>query len=295
MIGRKALGKSESIPKPVTDAYVWLNRNIARLDPRPRVLPNFYVVGTQRGGSTSMFIYLLAHELVHGPRRAKGVHYFDTNFHETIDWYRGNFPLKSTIDAQRAEHGADPAIGEGAPYYLFHPTIPQRIHDVTPKARIIALLREPLSRAISHHNHEVVRGNESLSLVDALDAEEGRLDGEEQRIIHDSAYVSKPHIFHAYIGRGQYADQVQRYFDIFGRDQVLVLDSAKLQSEPEATVRQATDFLGLPPIVGGAYPQYNKRSHDGVDEAIRTKYGPRFDESNERLRELLEPGTLTWL
>ena len=88
---------------------------------------------------------------------------------------------------------------------------------------------------------------------------------------------------------------MQRYFDIFGRDQVLVLDSAKLQSEPEATVRRATDFLGLPPLVGGEYPQYNKRSHDGVDEAIRAKYGPRFDESNAKLREILEPGTLTWL
>ena len=88
---------------------------------------------------------------------------------------------------------------------------------------------------------------------------------------------------------------MQRYFDIFGRDQVLVLDSAKLQSEPEETVRQATDFLGLPPLIGGSYPQYNKRSHDGVDPAIREKYGPRFEESNAKLREILEPGTLSWL
>ena len=192
MIGRKALGKKTALPQPVRDVYVWLNRNIGRVDPRPRVLPNFYVVGTQRGGSTSMFIYLLAHEMVHGPRRAKGVHYFDTNFDETLDWYKGNFPLQSTIDAQRAEHGAEPAIGEGAPYYLFHPTIPQRIHDVTSGARIIAVLREPLGRAISHHNHEVVRGNETLSLLEALDAEEERLEGEEQRIIDDPTYISKP-------------------------------------------------------------------------------------------------------
>ena len=295
MIGRKALGKKNSLPEPLQDAYVWLNRNIARADPRPRVLPNFYVAGTQRGGSTSLFIYLLGHQLVHGPRRQKGVHYFDTNFHESVDWFRGNFPLKSTIDAQREQHGVLPAVGEGAPYYMFHPTIPQRMHDVTPDARIIVVLREPMARAISHHNHEVARGNETLSLVDALEAEHERLEGEAEQIIADSTYVSKPHIWHAYVGRGQYAPQLQRYFDTFGREQVLVLDSAKLQSEPEATVRTATDFLGLPALTGGSYPQYNKRNHDGVDEAIRAKYGPRFDESNERLREILDPGTLSWL
>lgn len=295
MIGRKALGKKTALPQPVRDAYVWVNRNIGRVDPRPRVLPNFYVIGTQRGGSTSMFIYLLAHEMVHGPRRAKGVHYYDTNFDQSIDWYRGNFPLQSVIDAQESEHGAAPAVGEGAPYYLFHPTIPQRIHDVTPDARMIAVLREPIARAMSHHNHEVARGNESLSLLDALDAEEGRLKGEEQRIIDDPTYVSKSHIFHAYVARGQYATQVQRYFDIFGRDQVLILDSAKLQSEPEATVRKATDFLGLPPLVGGSYPQYNKRNPKPVDDEIRARFGTQFDESNEALREMLEPGTLSWL
>ena len=99
MIGRKALG-GPSLPQPVRNVYVWVNRNVGRLDPLPRVLPNFYLIGTQRGGSTSLFIYLLGHELVHGPRRAKGVHYFDTNFTQSLDWYRGNFPRLSFIEQQ---------------------------------------------------------------------------------------------------------------------------------------------------------------------------------------------------
>lgn len=295
MIGRKALGKATALPQPVRDVYVWLNRNIGRLDPSPRVLPNFYVVGTQRGGTTSLFIYLLAHELVHGPRRAKGVHYFDTNFDKSIGWYRANFPRASTLDRQRDDHGVEPAVGEGAPYYLFSPVIPGRIHQITPKARILVVLREPLDRAISHHNHEVARGFETLSLRDAFEAESGRLDGEVEKIAADAAYVSKPHIHHAYLGRGQYAEQLERYFELFGRDRVLVLDSAALKAEPERTVRTATDFLGLPPLHGVDYPLYNQRTHDPVDPEIRARFGPAFDESNARLRELLEPGTLSWL
>ena len=295
MIGRKALGRTTALPQPVRDVYVWVNRNIGRIDPSPRVLPNFFVVGTQRGGTTSLFIYLLTHELVHGPRRAKGVHYFDTNYDKSVRWYRSNFPRASAIEKQRSATGVPPAIGEGAPYYLFSPRIPERIHDVSPNARIITVLREPLDRAISHHNHEVKRGFETLSMYEAFEAEPDRLAGEVERMLDDPSYVSRAHIHHAYLARGQYGEQLERYFDLFGRDQVLVLDSAKLKSEPEATVRLATDFLGLPPMSGVEYPLYNQRDHDPVSSNVREQFGAVFNESNTRLRELLEPGTLSWL
>ncbi len=295
MIGRKALGKATALPQPVRDVYVWLNRNVGRFDPSERALPNFYVVGTQRGGTTSLFIYLLAHELVHGPRRAKGVHYYDTNFDKSVSWYRGNFPRVATLNEQAKAHGAEPAVGEGAPYYLFSPTIPGRIHAVTPGARIIAVLREPLDRAISHHNHEVKRGFETLELEAAFAAEEGRLAGEVEKLLADPTYISKPHIHHAYLSRGQYAEQLERYFALFGQENVLVLDSAALSERPEETVRVATDFLGLPPMSGVDYPLYNKREYDPVDPAIRATFGPVFEESNARLRELLPEGTISWL
>lgn len=295
MIGRKALGKATALPQPVRDVYVWLNRNVGQLDPSPRVIPNFFVVGTQRGGTTSLFIYLLRHELVHGPRRAKGVHYFDTNFAQNVRWYRSNFPRESAIEQQRVASGAEPAVGEGAPYYLFSPVIPARIHAVAPDARIITVLREPLDRAISHHNHEVKRGFETLSMEDAFEAEPARLEGEVERIEADPTYVSKAHIHHGYLSRGQYAEQLERYFDLFGRERVLVLDSAALKSDPEATVRVATDFLGLPPMAGIDYPLYNKRDHDPISPEVRARFGASFDASNARLREILEPGTLSWL
>ena len=190
MIGRKALGKKSALPQPVRNVYVWANRNIGRIDPRPRVLPNFVVAGTQRGGTTSLFIYLLAHEQVLGPRRAKGVHYFDTNWHESDAWYRSNFPLQSTIDQMARESGTTPAVGEGAPYYMFNPLIPGRIHDLMPECRVLMVLREPLDRAMSHHNHEVKRGFETLSMTDAFDAEPDRLAGEVEKMQACLLYTS---------------------------------------------------------------------------------------------------------
>ncbi|MGI9608639.1 MAG: sulfotransferase domain-containing protein [Acidimicrobiales bacterium] len=293
MIGRKALGK-RSLPQPVRDLYVWANRNVGRLDPVERVLPNFVVAGTQRGGTTSLFIYLLAHDLVFGPRRAKGVHYFDTNFHRSASWYRSNFPQRMLIDRLAEKHGTAPAVGEGAPYYMYNPQIPGRIHDIIPGCRIIMVLREPLDRAISHHNHEVKRGFETLSLTEAFDAEPERLAGEWEHMAADATYVSSADIHHAYLRRGQYADQVERYVDVFGPGQVLVLDSGRLGAEPEATVREATDFLGLKPVEQASYPLYNQRDHDPVPAELRERYGHVFADSNERLARLV-PGRLDWI
>ena len=159
--------------------------------------------------------------------------------------------------------------------------------------RILMVLREPLDRAVSHHAHEVRRGFENLPLLDALEAEAGRLDGEEERLLADPTYISRPHIHHAYIGRGQYAAQVERYLELFGPEQVLVLDSAALKECPAAAIRQATDFLGLDPIDGAEYPLYNQRDRDPVDPELRARFGPLFDDSNARLRELV-PGRLSW-
>jgi len=292
-VGRKALGK-RALPEPARRVYHWFNTNSGRLDARHRTLPNFLVVGAQRSGTTSLFLYLARHRLVFGPRRAKGVHYFDTDFHRSLDWYRAHFPRRSSLERLARSQGVTPAVGEGAPYYLFHPAIADRIAEVVPGCRILIVLREPLDRAVSHHAHEQRRGFEDLPLLEALAAETNRLAGEEERLLADPLYVSKAHIHHAYIGRGQYATQVERYLERFGRDQVLVIDSTALKTDPGRTVREATDFLGLDPITDADYPLYNQRDHDPVDADLRARYGPRFDESNARLRELF-PGRFSWL
>ena len=74
-----------------------------------------------------------------------------------------------------------------------------------------------------------------------------------------------------------------------------VLDSALLKSDPKSSVRRVTDFLGLPAIAGGDYPLYNQRERDPVSPELRERYGHLFDESNDRLRQLLLPGDLSWL
>lgn len=293
MIGRKALGKSR-VPQPLRAIYQKANRAQGALDSSHRALPNFFVAGAQRGGTTSLFIYLLRHPLVFGPRRAKGVHYFDTSYSRDVDWYRSHFPRRSTLDRHARRHHVVPAVGEGAPYYMYNPLIAPRIAALIPDARIIMILREPLERALSHHNHERTRGFERLGVEEAFECEPERLAGEHARMRDEENYVSHHDIHFSYIGRSRYADQVEQYLEIFGRDRLLVLDSSRLNTSPASTVREATDFLGLPALEHGEYPHYNEREHDPVSPALRERFGPLFEESNRRLAALV-PGRLSWL
>src|SRR5579872_4180645 len=88
---------------------------------RFRMLPSYLVVGTKRGGSSSLTEALTSHPGVRRSLVRKGTHYFDVNYGYGWSWYRSRFPL-----APRG--GETPAItGEGSPYYMYHPLAAERI------------------------------------------------------------------------------------------------------------------------------------------------------------------------
>ena len=82
------------------------------------------------------------------------------------------------MSIRRRNSGFDRAItGEGSPYYIFHPLAPGRIANLLPRCRAILMLRDPISRAHSHYQHEVARGFEDLSFEEALEQEDAASGG----------------------------------------------------------------------------------------------------------------------
>ena len=116
-----------------------------------------------------------------------------------------------------------------------------------PGARLIALVRNPVDRALSHYNHEVALGREPLSFEEALAAEEMRLEGEVERLCGDPRYFSREWWSHTYKARGRYAEQLERWLAVFPREQLLILPSEELLAEPERAHAQVLEFLGAPP------------------------------------------------
>ena len=252
-----------------------------------RDLPDFLILGAQRAGTTSLYKYLVEHPAIAAPPLGKGAHFFDTDFHRGPDWYRGHFPTRIRKQYVRARSRTRAVTGEGSPYYLFHPLVPARVAGLLPGAKLIALLRDPVERAYSQHQHERARGFEHLSFEEAIEREPERLAGEVERMEADNSYRSFSHQHHSYLARGLYAEQLERWYQHFPREQVLVLPSEDFFADPDRVYRVVLGFLGVPSLSLGEYETFNPRDYADMGEAMRRRLREHFREPNERLYALL--------
>jgi hypothetical protein len=113
-----------------------------------RLKPTFLVIGAQKSGTTSLHAYLADHPAILCAT-PKEVHYFDQAYHRGDRWYLAHLPLAGRGIAARARAGVAPAVGEVTPAYLFTPLVPQRAHAFDPRLKLIAVLRDPVTRAYS--------------------------------------------------------------------------------------------------------------------------------------------------
>jgi hypothetical protein len=246
-------------------------------DALPFTAPDFVIIGAQRGGTTSLHAYLSAHRNVLTPAK-KELHYLTDRYERGRDWYLGQFPCSVP---------AGTITGEATPYALFHPLAPERLRQIAPRAKLIALLRNPADRAYSHYLLERSRGFETLDFAAALDAEEDRLAGEVAKFGSDSAYVSEAHKHASYLARGDYAPQLVRWFAHVPREQILVLRSEDLFAQPAETTAQVAAFLDLATAVDFPFTVHNRSAGPRLEPALRARLSAHFAPKNARLEQLL--------
>lgn len=251
-----------------------------------RPLPHFLIVGAQKAGTTSLYSYLRRHPGISGPLW-KEVSFFDRHFPRGEAWYRGHFPTLIRRAYVRRRHGLDLIVGEASPSYLFHPLAAERVAALLPEVRLIALVRDPVDRAFSHHNHEVALGREPLSFEDALAREEERMRGELERIQADPRYFSQAWWNHTYLARGRYAEQLERWLAVFPRERLLVLASEDLSADPAGVYARTLEFLGARPHELDSYPRLLEREYEDMRPETREQLADYFAEPNRRLYELL--------
>ena len=261
-------------------------RVVARPTSSSRPLPDYLIVGTQRGGTTTLHHWLAAHPGVLPARLTKGVHWFDTAFGRSEAWYRSHFPSRRVRASAAQRLGYEPVVGEGSPYYMFHPFAPQRIASVLPDPRLLVVLRDPVERAWSQYHHETARGFEDLPFEAALEAEASRLDGEAERLA-DPGATSASHQHHSYEARGRYVEQLEELWRQVGRDRVLVLFSEDLSADPVGTMAEVHRFLALPALPPDTEKRWNLRAKPDMPEAARARLVEAFRQPDARLAQLL--------
>jgi hypothetical protein len=247
-----------------------------------RLLPDFLIVGTQRGGTTSMFKALLGHPSFIPPRLRKGVHYFDVAYDRGPRWYRGHFARADQAAAQSKRIGAPVITGEASPYYMWHPTAPDRIAADLPGVKLVVLLRDPVERAYSGHAHELARGFETEPFERALALEGERLAGEADKMRADASYHSQAMQHLAHAGRGEYIDQLEHLEKVFGRERLLVLDSHDYFSTPAPIFAEMCAFLGIPDAVV-EHDQHNARPRRTMAPELEARLRDHFEPFDARL------------
>ena len=251
---------------------------IREIDLKPIHPPHFIIIGVQKGGTNSLYHYLCKHPQIVAATQ-KEIHFFTLNYEQGLNWYQSQFPP----DAD----GKQILTGEGSPYYLFHPLVPQRLYESFPNTRLIVLLRNPVDRAISHYYWEVKLGYEPLSLEEAIAQEPERLQGEVEKICSDGTYFSFNHQHYSYLARGLYAEQLQRWMQFFPREQFLILKSEDLYCNSAKVVNQVFDFLEIPNYILPTYDKYNENDYPQTDSSIRQKLAAYFQPHNQKLTQLL--------
>jgi hypothetical protein len=285
--GRGSTGSSE-LPSPVKKlAQDVLVHGWGRATQRARALPNLLIAGGQRCGTTSMYRALAQHPGAFKPNLHKGVHYFDMHYDRGGAWYRAHFPLLATVSRAGKVIGTDPVVFESSPYYGFHPLCATRYAHDLPGVRLIILIRDPVERAYSAHAHELARGYETEPFERALELEESRLAGQEERLTADPQYASHAHQHQAYVRRGQYVETLQRLESEIGRDRMHVVDSHRFFAEPEPTFAETLDFLGLPAAPGIGFEQHNARPRSPMSTQLREQLEAHFAPYDEALERWL--------
>lgn len=221
-------------------------------------LPNFFILGAPKSGTTTLYHGLAKHPSVH-LSTPKEPYFFEDEYERGTEFYWRTYFA--------ADWAGQPLIGDARAAHLYLSYVPRRIFDTVPDARLVAILRNPVERAFSHWWMQRCHGRDLLGFDDALrenwqaigngDSYEGARAEQLWRAhlapARDHRGV-RPVTARPYVEAGHYADHLERYLRHFPRARLCVLFHDDLRRAPLDTMRRLYEFLGLDPADMRAAP-----------------------------------------
>ncbi|MGD1900600.1 MAG: sulfotransferase domain-containing protein [Phormidesmis sp.] len=254
-----------------------------------RSLPDFFIVGTQKGGTTSLYAYLCQHPNVIAASD-KEVHYFESpeNRKKGLRWYKSHFPTLSEKQAKQA------ITGEATPLmYSLH--APRLVYEAASTTKLIFLLRNPTERAFSHYKHNTRKPDrEALTFSEAIRAEDSRIEQDIRRSRENPLYNDSLNRRFSYVHRGFYADQINWWRQFFPTSQMLIEESEYFYAKPQACLDKVTDFLDLPQHKFDCQSRHNTGDYsEAMSECDRQYLQALYEEPNKQLFDLI--GRKLWV
>ncbi|MHA2066609.1 MAG: sulfotransferase family protein [Candidatus Thorarchaeota archaeon] len=243
--------------------------------------PNFIIVGAQKCATTSVWAYLREHPGIHVANE-KELRFFDGYMWDYgFDWYENNFlPEKDAMFEGPFMEGKTP-VGEASPIYIHTPEAIPRIATYNPAMKIIIMLRDPVRRAISNYWWSKRMTNETLPLMEALHAEDGR-NG-----------ISNP--FYHYKAWGKYVEYLEQIYAWFPAEQVLIGRQEDLHQRPADFMHRVTAFLETVPWYGYSFTRFLEQDYPGPGLEVLNYLASYFAPYNKQLVQKFSVDTSGWL
>ncbi|RSK41511.1 sulfotransferase family protein [Mangrovimonas spongiae] len=192
------------------------------------IKPNTFIIGAQKSATTSVYNWISQHPSVCGPSALKDYPFFLKE--EFFD--KGIESLQEEYNTQGFNN--QKIVLQGNVQYIFDVKAIKKIYDFNPKAKLICVLREPSERALSAYKYFKKLNIEKLTFKEALNREEER-----------SRNSLQAYFDFTYKAHGMYAQQLKAIFNIFPKNQLLVLLYDDVKSSPESVMDEIFDFLEL--------------------------------------------------
>lgn len=253
-------------------------------------LPDFLIVGAMKCGTSSLFHYLCQHPGVLPPVQKEIQYFTSPNFYRMGEaWYRSHFPTMRALDTHSEALGYRAITGEATPAMVVE-EYPENAAQLVPRARLVMILRDPVERAYSHFQH--TRRNwhrEPLSFWEALQAEPQRTAPPHNRTRHwPNKKALRNMKRYSYIQRGKYIDQIEHWLKYYPREQLHIVNYARLQESPAEVCDEVSAFCGLPPHNFTGFGVFNKGGYtEPMEDRCREFLTETFRASNRRLFDFL--------
>ncbi len=240
-----------------------------RFDPSdPFFAPDFIIIGTMKGGTSSLYKYLCYHPSVID-RHPKELHFFTINYERGVKFYRRYF-------AQKRKYSI---VGEASPSYFDWetPVIAERIHEHLKNVKLILLLANPVKRAVSQYYHEL-RIRVGAELGDDFVKEEDVLTVERLKADMESGNDN-------YIKAGHYVERLPYWQKFMDEGRLVIFTQKALAEDTNGVVREVYKFLGLEdiPVDIRRIRKANVNKYPKPSEEVLEFLEEVYRESNEKL------------
>lgn len=246
------------------------------------LLVNLFIVGAQKSGTTA-----LHHMLNNIPNiqmsKKKEVHFFDDD--SVVDWKNVNYEkLHSQFDWSIPVK----IRGEATPITCFWPNALERLKTYNPDAKLVHILRHPVYRAYSQWKMEYKKGNENLSFLEAISVPGQSRSGE--------VY----HRVYSYLDRGYYDKIVEKIYNLFPKNHLILLRTDHLWNNPKSEVEKLLNFLEIAKRSDYAPDQkyivpIDTRDIQNLSNELFRQLLPIFEQSINRLQAIANNDYSDWL